>query len=206
MGICCCFCSQDPTPRFQPWNQAFGVPVWTACSPEGCEVPRSALWRAGGLSQFLCLTCSTLGRENSIKTKPKQMWNIWPICKCCIWGYLFLRIFRARGGVLVCSFLGYLSALLSIKCNCFFYLKGSADDLRWTEELPFSFCVSAANNYTLPLLLPAPSLPGCCPRSWAPTCTNARGLGCPRQRGFASLCWIHEVLAGPFLQPVVGPQ
>lgn len=29
-AICCCFCSEDPAPQFQCWNQGFRGPAWTA--------------------------------------------------------------------------------------------------------------------------------------------------------------------------------
>lgn len=143
-AICCCFCSRDPAPRFQCWNQGFWVPAWTAWVVMIAKCLVSPLWRVDGLSQYVCLTCRAWGHGNGIKTKPKQMQNLWPICKCCFWGYLFLCILRARWGMPVYCCLGYLTASLSMKWNSFFYLKGFANDLSWTEELPFGFLVSPA--------------------------------------------------------------
>ena len=103
-AVCCCFCSKDPAPRFQWWNQGVWAPACTAwvvmiakCLflPSGewvgyhnTSVSRAALW----------------GMGNGIKTKPKQMQNLWPICKCCFWGCAFLCILRAC--------LGYADLLL----------------------------------------------------------------------------------------------
>lgn len=50
-AICCCFCSKDPAPRFQCWNQRFWVPAWTEWVLVIAKcVPCSPLWRADGLS------------------------------------------------------------------------------------------------------------------------------------------------------------
>ena len=143
-AICWCFCSKDPAPRCQCWNQGFWVPAWTAwvVMIAECLVPPSGEWM--GCHNTSVSLAAPWGMGNGIKTKLKQMQNLWPICKCCFWGYLFLCILRARWGMPVYCCLGYLIPLLSMKCNSFFFLKGFANDLRWTEELPFGFHVSPA--------------------------------------------------------------
>lgn len=81
---------------------------------------------------------------NGIKPKQTQMQKLWPICKCCFWGCLFLCILRARWRMPVYCCLGYLIPSLSLKCNSFFFLMGFANDLKWTEELPLWFlCISS---------------------------------------------------------------
>lgn len=72
------------------------------------------------------------------------MQKLWPICKCCFWGCLFLCILRAHWRMLVYCCLEYLIPSLSLKCNSFFFLMAFANDLKWTEELPLWFlCISS---------------------------------------------------------------
>lgn len=82
-AVCCCFCPKTP---HQCWNRGL------AC----CRIPADGkvlpfpLWRVQGLSQCLCLTRVTPRHGKWDINKAKAMQNLWPICKCFFWGYLFL--------------------------------------------------------------------------------------------------------------------
>lgn len=145
------------------------------------------------------------GMGNEIKTKAKQMQNLWPICKCCFWGYLFLCIPRARWGMLVYCRLGYLILSLSMTCNSFFFLKGFENDLRWTEELPFGFRVPPAkllHIHFVTITSTRSFSAGLLPRKSGPSLYLCMGTKLAEVEG---LCCINDVPVGPFLQTVKVP-
>lgn len=134
------------------------------------------------------------------------MQNLWPICKCCFWGYLFPCIPRARWGMLVYCCLGYLILSLSVTCNSFFFLKGFENDLRWPEELPFGFHVSPAkllHIHFVTIRSTRSFSAGLLPRKSGPSLHLCMGTKLSEVEG---LCWINEVPDGPFLQTVKVPQ